>query len=186
MFKIMVDGKEHTRYDDACVRVNVGSAAAAQVRLPSAAPEHLKIYPLDGSHKDCFKVTVHAPEGMTHKFRTIAGERQTVQWTPDHGNWLVADLDWCPVRGGQTVCIHGERPGWVMVHPGDSMIVMGHEIQVINYCGTCGKQGDSYWECTCHEQEMKIHLHELYRAECGLAGCLKRLRLSGELLADSV
>ena len=36
------------------------------------------------------------------------------------------------------------------------------------------------------EFKMKIHLHELYRAECGLAGCLKRLRLSGELLADSV
>ena len=36
------------------------------------------------------------------------------------------------------------------------------------------------------EVKMKIHLHELYRAECGLAGCLKRLRLSGELLADSV
>ena len=36
------------------------------------------------------------------------------------------------------------------------------------------------------EEKMNIHLNELYRAECGLAGCLKRLRPSGELLADCV
>ena len=152
MFMIMVDGIENSRHSPTCAAVTVGSAANAQVRLPSAAPEHLKIYPLNGSHGDCFKVTVHAREGMTHKSRTCEGETQTVQWTPDHGNWLVADLYWCRVRGGQKVCIHGERPGWVMVHGGDSMIVMGHEIQVINYYGTCGKQGNSFWECTCAER----------------------------------
>ena len=47
MFKITVDGVEHSRYDDEWVWINVGSAAGAEVRLPWAAGEHLKIYPMD-------------------------------------------------------------------------------------------------------------------------------------------
>lgn len=89
MFKIMVDGIENSRHSPTCAAVTVGSAADAQVRLPSAAAEHLKIYPLHGSYGGCFKVTVHAADGMTHKCRTISGEMQTVQWTTDHGDWLV-------------------------------------------------------------------------------------------------
>ena len=46
----MSSGKEHSRYDDACVRVNVGSAADAQVCLPWAAKEHLKIYPMHAGY----------------------------------------------------------------------------------------------------------------------------------------
>ena len=43
MFKIMVDGKEHSRYDDKWVWIDVGSAKDAEVRLSWAAEEHLKI-----------------------------------------------------------------------------------------------------------------------------------------------
>ena len=157
MFKIMVDGIEHSRHSPTCAVVTVGSAADAQVRLHSAAAEHLKIYPLHDSYGGCFKVTVHAREGMTHKFRTIAGERQTVQWTTDHGDWLVGtDINRGGGMGDKKVFLHGhERPGWVLVHGGDSMTVMGHEIQVINYCGTCGRKGmpyDQLWQCTCAER----------------------------------
>ena len=141
MFKIMVDGKEHTRYDDACVRVNVGSAADAQVRLPSAAPEHLKIYPLHDSYGGCFKVTVHAPEGMTHHTKHWTGRKQTVQWTPD---LVGTDINRWGGFGNKNVFLHGhERPGWVLVHGGDFMTIKAHTIQVINYCGTCGKQGNA-------------------------------------------
>jgi hypothetical protein len=153
MFKIMVDGKEHTRYDDACVRVDVGSAADAQVRLPSAAPEHLTIYPLKdsygGSYGGCFKVTLHAPDGMTHK--TFNFRKQTVQWTTDPPGWLVGtDINSLGREGNNPVFIRGhEPPGWVLVYGGDSMTVRGHVIQVINFCKTCGKEGNDLWQCTC-------------------------------------
>ena len=134
MFKIMVDGKEHSRYADTCGCVNVGSAADAQVRLQSAAEEHLKIYPMHGSYGGCFKVTVHAADGMTQHTKEWWGARKTVQWTTDPLGWLVGtDIDTFGLPGRNPVFIHGqERPGWVLVHGGDSMTVKGHEIQVIN------------------------------------------------------
>ena len=129
MFIIKVDGVEHSRYSGACGCVTVGSAADAQVRLPSAAAEHLKIYPLDGSFGGCFKVTVHARDGMTQHTKEWWGKPKTVQWTTDI-----------------------PKSGWVLVYGGDSMTVRDHTIQVINYCGTCGRQGKPYdqlWQCTC-------------------------------------
>ena len=120
MFKIMVDGIEHSRYSDACVRVNVGSAADAQVRLPWAAEEHLKICPMHTGDYGDFRVTIHDPEGMTHKTTEWWGKRKTVQWYPD--------------------------PRWVRVRGGESMTIRGHVIQVISWCGRCGKM---HYDCTC-------------------------------------
>ena len=155
MFKIMVDGIEHSRHSPTCAVVTVGSAADAQVRLHSAAAEHLKIYPLHGSYGGCFKVTLHAPDGMTHE--TSNFRRQTVQWTTDPPGCLVGTNINC--WGGKDyspVFIKGhEPPGWVLVYGGDSMTVSGHVIQVINYCGTCGRKGtphDELWACTCAER----------------------------------
>ena len=108
----------------ACVRVNVGSAADAQVRLPWAAPEHMKIYPLHGSHGGNFTVSIHDPAGMTHKTTEWWGKPKTVQHYPD--------------------------PPWkVYMYGRDSMTIRGHVIQVINFCGTCGKEGKELWQCTC-------------------------------------
>ena len=148
MFKIMVDGVEHSCYSGACGCVTVGSAADAQVRLPSAAAEHLKIYPMHGSYGGCFKVTLHARDGMTQHTKHWTGKKQTVKWTTDPPGWLVPDCD-----TENIITVHGlERPGWVLVYGGDSMTVRDHTIQVINYCGTCGRQGKPYdqlWQCTC-------------------------------------
>ena len=140
MFKIMVDGIEHSRHSPTCKVVTVGSAADAQVRLPSAAAEHLKIYPLDDSFGGCFKVTLHARDGMTQHTKHWTGRRQTVEWTPDPPNWLVGtDINLLVREDKKTVFIHGhERPGWVLVFGGDVMTIRGRNIQVINYRGTSG------------------------------------------------
>ncbi len=150
MFKILVDGVEHGSYTSRTVCLTVGSAANADVRLEAAAAEHIKIYPLHGSYGGCFKVTVHARAGMTQHTTTWKGERQTVQWTTDPPNWLVAkDINFLGLEGKKTVRIHGERPGYVLVHGGDSMTVGDHEIQVLNWCGTCGREDKDLWKCTC-------------------------------------
>ena len=129
MFKIIVDNIERGCYSDNCGAVTVGSAADAQVRLPSAAAEHLKIYPLDASFGGCFKVTLHARDGMTHHTKHWTGKRQTVKWTTDPPGWLVPD---CDIEN--IITVHGlERPGWVLLYEGDSMTVRDHVIQVIRY-----------------------------------------------------
>ena len=126
MFKILVDGNFHSCYAPVVVRVNVGSAANAQVCLPWAAEEHLKIYPMRGSHGGNFTVSIHDPAGMTLKTTEWWGKPKTEQHYPD--------------------------PPWkVYVNGGDSMTIRGHVIQVINFCGTCGLQGKQLWKCTCAE-----------------------------------
>ena len=152
MFKILVDGRTHGSYNKATVCVTVGSAADADVKLPSAAAEHIKIYPLDGSYGGCFEVTVHAPDGMTQHTKHWTGRKQTIQWTADPPNWLVP-TDIGVVKN--SMFIKGPKPGCVLVHGGDKMTIRGHEIQVINYCGTCGRKGtphDELWTCTCAER----------------------------------
>jgi hypothetical protein len=127
MFKILVNGVEHGRYTDTCGCVTVGSAENADVYLPSAATEHIKIYPLHGSYGGCFKVTVHARDGMTHHTKEWGGVWKTVQWTPDPPYWLKA------TSRMNLVTFHGDKPpGWVLVHGGDEMIIGKHKIEVIN------------------------------------------------------
>ena len=143
MFKILVDGRMHGSYTNATVCVTVGSAA-----------EHIKIYPLKDSYGGCFKVTVHAADGMTQHTSTWMGRKQTVKWTTDPSGWLVStDINFLGREDNNPVFIHGhERPGWVLVHGGDSMTVKGHEIQVINWCGTCRRHDKDLWQCTCAER----------------------------------
>lgn len=65
MIKIMVDGEEHSRYDETeWVWINVGSGEDAEVRLPWAAKKHLSIYFCSYGG---FTVEIHHPEGRTHK-----------------------------------------------------------------------------------------------------------------------
>ena len=64
MFKIMVDGIEHSRYDNEQVWIDVGSAEDAEVWLPWAQEQHLKIYPC---WRQNFLVSVHASDGMVYK-----------------------------------------------------------------------------------------------------------------------
>ena len=106
MFKIIVDGVEHSRYDDEWVWINVGSAAGAEVHLPWAAKEHLKIYPMFG--KD-FKVSIHDPEGMKHTTTTSFGETKEYNRYPDDN--FKGSLVW--------------------VRDGDPMIIRGHEIRAM-------------------------------------------------------
>ena len=105
MFMIKVDGVEHSRYSSTCAAVTVGSAADAQVRLPSAAAEHLKIYPM---HYRDFLVSIHDPAGMTHTTTTWFGETKTEQRFPD-------------------------RTWKVHVRDGDPMVIRGHEIRAMKY-----------------------------------------------------
>jgi hypothetical protein len=127
MFKIIVDNIEKGVYSDNCGAVTVGSAADADVCLPSAAAEHIKIYPLHGSFGGCFKVTVHARDGMTH-YTKKCGKWHIVQWKPNPPYWLAAN---CETQNLLT--IHGrEKPGWVLVDSGDSLLIGDHKIQVIN------------------------------------------------------
>ena len=102
----MVDGKEHSRYDDEWVWINVGSAEDAHVCLPWAAKEHLSIYPM--CRKD-FAVCIHDPTGMTHTTTTWLGETKTEQ--------RYADPTWT---------VHK-----VHVRDGDPMIIRGHEIRAM-------------------------------------------------------
>ncbi len=119
---ILVDGVEHSRYTDTCGCVNVGSGGNAQVRLSWAAAECLKIYPMRGGDYGDFRVTVHDPEGMTHE--------PTGWWV----NMKIIRLHYYPDLE------------WVRVSDGDSLIVRGHVMQMISWCGRCGK---SHQECTC-------------------------------------
>ena len=120
MFKIIVDGIEDSRYYDTCGVVKVGSSAAAQVDLPLAAEKHMTIRPgLRGDYGD-FWVIVHAAEGMTLKTTEWWGKPKTVQ--------------------------HYADPGWIRVRNFDKMIIERHVIQVISWCGRCGKH---HVDCTC-------------------------------------
>jgi hypothetical protein len=127
MFKILVDGRTHGSYSNDTKCVTVGSAENADVCLPSAAAEHIKIYPLHGSFGGCFKVTVHARDGMTHYTKKF-GEWHIVQWKPNPPYWLAGNCDTQNI-----LRIHGhEKPGWVLVDGEDSLVVGGREIKVIN------------------------------------------------------
>jgi hypothetical protein len=90
----LVDGVEDSRYLDTFGCVNVGSAADAQVCLPGAAAQCLKIYPMHGGDGGDFRVTVHDPEDMTHNTAEWWGKRITVQHYPDP--W------WVQVRRGDS------------------------------------------------------------------------------------
>ena len=103
MFIIEVEGIENSRHSPTCGPITVGSAANAQVRLPSAAEEHLKIYPM---HYRDFLVSIHDPAGMTHTTTTWFGETKTEQ------RYAV--------------------PTWkVYVRDGDPMVIRGHEIRAM-------------------------------------------------------
>ena len=127
MFKILVDGRTHgsNSYDTKCV--TVGSAKNADVKLPSTAAEHIKIYPMDKGFKGCFKVTVHAREGMEQWTKTF-GEWHIKQWKPDPPNWLDVNCDTLNL-----LTIAGDKPpGWVLVHDDDLLVVAGRQIKLVN------------------------------------------------------
>ena len=147
MFKILVDGRTHGSYNKDTVCVTVGSAAGADVCLPSAAAEHIKIYPLKDSFGGCYKATVHALDGMTQHTKHWTGRSQTIHWTLDPPYWLAGA---CATEN--SVYLHGEKPGWVLVYGGDTLTIRGRNIKVINYCGTCGKEDKNLWQCTCAER----------------------------------
>ena len=127
MFNILVDGRTHSGYDDNKKCVTVGSAENADVCLPSAAAEHIKIYPMDKGFKGCFKVTVHARDGMT-QYTKYFGEWHIKQWKPDLPNWLEVNCDTLNLLTN-----YGRKPpGWVLVHDDDSLVVGGREIKLIN------------------------------------------------------
>ncbi len=154
MFKILVNGVEHSRYTDTCGCVNVGSAADAKVCLSWAAPFSLQIRPLtDGSEGD-FSVTVHDPAGITHHTSEWWGKKKTVQWKPNPPVWLVGtDINSFDLEGKNPVTFFGDKPpGWFRLRGGDageSMIVRGHVIEVITWCATCGRGPKQLWSCTC-------------------------------------
>jgi hypothetical protein len=120
MFKILVNGVEHGRYTDTCGCVSIGSGGNAQVRLTWAATECLKIYPMLGGDYGDFRVTVHDPEGATH---------YTTEWWVE---WKIVQRD----RDSRRIRVRG----------GESLTIRGHVIQLISWCGRCGK---SHQECTC-------------------------------------
>ncbi len=122
MFKILVNGVEHSRYTDTCGCVNVGSGGNAQVCLPWAAAECLKIYPMLGGDYGDFRVTVHDPEGATHHTTERWGRRNAV------------------------TVPHGSSRLWIKVCGGESLTVRGHVIQLISWCGRCEK---AHVDCTC-------------------------------------
>ena len=121
MFKIIVDNIERGCYSDNCGAVTVGSAADARVRLTCAAEKHLTIYPMHGGDYGDLRVFVHAPEGMTLKTTEWWGKPKTQDVYPD-------------------------PTGWVRVRNTDKMIIRTHVIQVISWCGRCGKM---HYDCTC-------------------------------------
>jgi len=156
MFKILVDGVEHVEhgsYTDDTVCITVGSAADAVVKLSSAAAEHIKIYPLHDSLGGCFKVTVHAHDGMTQHTKHWTGRHQTIQWTPDpvYPYWLAGA---CATDNILTLITGGDMHG-VLMYGGDTLTIRDRKIQVINYCGTCLRRGmphDELWECECADR----------------------------------
>jgi len=161
MFKILVDGKEHSRYKQTFVGgITVGSAADAKVRLDRGPPLALEIRPLTGGSEGDFAVTVHV--GMTHNTWSSRGVRQYVHYTPtDNKHWMRGWLDWTVTNGfglpsTKPVTIWGHKPpGWVRLRGGDaqeSMTVCGHKIEVITGCATCGRQSSQMWECTCADR----------------------------------
>jgi hypothetical protein len=131
MFKILVDGIEHSRYKQTfrgCI--TVGSGADAQVRLDRGAPLSLEIRPMTGSDKGCFAVTVHEPEGITHHTREWWRERKHVDVRYDPAQEF-------RLRGGDSQ---------------ESMTVCGYKIEVITGCATCGKESTEMWDCTCGDR----------------------------------
>ncbi len=127
MFNILVDGRTHSGYDDDTKCVTVGNAENADVCLPSAAAEHIKIYPLHGSFTGCFKVTVHARDGMKQWTKTF-GAWHLKQWKPNPPKWLEVTCDTLNLLTN-----YGRKPpGWVLVHDEHSLIVGGREIKLIN------------------------------------------------------
>jgi hypothetical protein len=128
MFKILVDGVEHSRYDAMEWNyITIGSAADATVRLPWASEHALDIYSMSGRD---FTVEIHGDnsivvpkllgEGLVRRFR-------------------------------DPKCAAGGR---VYVRSGSLIKIMDHTIQAVDIpkphpfgsgCWTCGQTE----ECTC-------------------------------------
>jgi hypothetical protein len=128
MFQILVDGVEHSRYDEKEWNyISVGSGEDATVRLPWACEHAVDIHPM---HYGDFLVEIIDDHGMI---------------VPNiHGVLVRRVRDPNCAAGGQ-----------VYVRSGSTMTIMGHTIQAINIpipnpygkgrrC--CGRE---YWECTC-------------------------------------
>jgi hypothetical protein len=129
MFKIVVDGVEHGRYDEKeWVWIDVGGGTDDEVLVPWATETLLSIYPM--SYGD-FLVEIHGDNSIVVPKLLTEGVVTRVR-------------DPNCAAGGQ-----------VYVRSGSTMTIMGHTIQAINIpipnpygkgrrC--CGRE---YWECTC-------------------------------------
>jgi hypothetical protein len=156
MFKILVDGIEHSHYKQTFVGgITVGSAADAQVRLDRGAPLALEIRPLTGECEGDFAVTVHVD--MTHNTWSCSGgrfRRLHVHYKPNPPGWLKWTATNCyGLASDYPVTIWGD--GWFRLRGGDaeaSMTVCGHKIEVITGCATCGKEASEMWACTCADR----------------------------------
>ncbi len=128
MFKILVDGVEHSRYDvKEWNYITVGSAADATVRLPWADQKLIDIHPNSGRD---FTVEIHGDNRIVvpNAWSGVMQER-------------VRDPTW---TDGRRVCVRS----------GSLIQIMGHTIQAVDIlkhhpfgsgCWTCGQT----LECTC-------------------------------------
>ena len=126
MFKILVDGVEHSRYDAMEWNyITIGSAADATVRLPWASEHALDIHPMsDGD----FLVEIHGDNSIV--VPKIWSKKRVRR---------VRDPNW---RDGRKV----------YVRSGSLIKIMDHTIQAVDIphpfgsgCWTCGQT----LECTC-------------------------------------
>ena len=133
MFKILVDGVEHSRYDEnEWGYITVGSGADATLRLPWADMKLVDIHPCPTGPRNIgdFLVEIHTAHGMLVR------------------KWLTEELQ---MRFRDPKCAAGGR-----VHVGDGwpMTIMGHTIQAIRihnphpFGSGCWRCGQTY-ECTC-------------------------------------
>jgi hypothetical protein len=128
MFKILVDGVEHSRYDAMEWNyITIGSAADATVRLPWASEHALDIYSMSGRD---FTVEIHGDNSIVvpNIWSGVMQER-------------VRDPTWTDGRK-------------VYVRSGSLIKIMDHTIQAVDIpkphpfgsgCWTCGQTE----ECTC-------------------------------------
>ena len=107
--KITVDGKEHNSYAyEKGMCITVGSRTGAEVCVPWAAEESVKIYPVprEDSNWGGYEVTVLDPRGM-----------------------MLLKIDWMRRPKKEHHSADTEK---VMVYSGDQMVIRGHRIRVIS------------------------------------------------------